>query len=319
MGSYESINYILRPSKQIERKIFIETLLRLSKIDYHISEYTYLGMGSIHYADFLLFHKNLLINKLICVEEDEIPNRMEFNKPYNFIELHCPKTLSKYITTMDVNTLFFAWLDYDGYLSKIELDDIRSIIHKLKPGSILTITIQADPKNLSKLVGQEEWNKLKSEEREARKLEEVKKLIGSYYSDEIKLVNLGFNNLPILYSKALLNYINSFVFKREDLSFYPLFNFKYYDGIQMITIGGIIDKTDTEKRKQLSELLVVPFGEIPIEISVPPLTIKEKHWLEKNVVKNNADPRDHFELADKLIENFKLFYKQYPVYNELLF
>jgi hypothetical protein len=321
MGSYESINYLLRPSKQIERKIFIETLLRLSKLDYHINEYTYLGMGSIHYADFILFHKHLMIDKLICVEEDEIPNRMEFNKPYDFIKLYCPKSISEYISCLDENELHFVWLDYDSYLTENELSDIRSLIHKLKPGSILTITIQADPKNLSKLVDQTEWNNLSLQDKGRIKLERVKELIGKYLSDEIKQVDLGFNNLPKLYSKALLNYIKSFVSKRQNLSFYPLFNFKYCDGVQMITIGGIIDVTDLEEKinKLLPEITFVPVGEKPLEISVPPLTIKEKHWLEKNVVKNDAPPEVAFELGEEFTKNFNMFYKQYPIYNELLF
>ena len=45
MASYDKINYLLRPSKQVERKLFIEGLQRLSKADYYISEYTYAGLG----------------------------------------------------------------------------------------------------------------------------------------------------------------------------------------------------------------------------------------------------------------------------------
>jgi hypothetical protein len=87
MASFEKINYLLRPSKQVERKLIIEALPRLSKADYFLNEYTYLGLGSVYYADFILFHKYLFIDDMICAEEDAIPKRMDFNKPYEFIRL----------------------------------------------------------------------------------------------------------------------------------------------------------------------------------------------------------------------------------------
>ena len=74
--SYEKFNYLLRPSKQVERKLFIETLHRLRDADYPICSYTYVGLGSIFYADFILFHKYLYIDRMICAERDEVERRM---------------------------------------------------------------------------------------------------------------------------------------------------------------------------------------------------------------------------------------------------
>ena len=72
--SYEKFNYLLRPSKQVERKLFIEALHRLRAAGYPIYEYTYLGLGSVFYADFILFHKYLYIDKMICAEQTKYAN-----------------------------------------------------------------------------------------------------------------------------------------------------------------------------------------------------------------------------------------------------
>lgn len=67
-NSFKQFHYGLRPSKQIERKIMIEVFLRLSKEGYNISDYTYLGFGSVYYVDFVMFHKYLFMEEMICVE-----------------------------------------------------------------------------------------------------------------------------------------------------------------------------------------------------------------------------------------------------------
>ena len=62
LESFSRFNYLLRPSKQVERKLFIEALHRLALGNFRIHEYTYLGFGSPYYADFILFHKYLYID-----------------------------------------------------------------------------------------------------------------------------------------------------------------------------------------------------------------------------------------------------------------
>src|SRR5208337_456544 len=87
--SFEKFNYLLRPCKQVERKLFIEALHRMSMFShrYPIKDYTYIGLGSVYYADFILFHKYLYVDSMICAEASDIPKRMDFNKPFDFVIL----------------------------------------------------------------------------------------------------------------------------------------------------------------------------------------------------------------------------------------
>ena len=68
--SFEKVNYLLRLKKQIERKIIIEAFQSISPI-IDISEYRYFGLGSIYFADFILFHKYLNIKKMTSTEYNE--------------------------------------------------------------------------------------------------------------------------------------------------------------------------------------------------------------------------------------------------------
>src|SRR6478672_6193590 len=85
--SFEKFDYLLRPSKQVERKLLIEALHHLVECGYPIYNYTYVGLGSVYYADFVLFHKYLYIDKMICAEWGSINRRMKFNKPFPFVRL----------------------------------------------------------------------------------------------------------------------------------------------------------------------------------------------------------------------------------------
>jgi hypothetical protein len=79
-GSYEKINYSLRPAKSIERKMLCDAFRRLSAFG-KVENYQYIGFGSTYFSDFSLFHKALGIsNKEIRhldtqlpIKEDELP------------------------------------------------------------------------------------------------------------------------------------------------------------------------------------------------------------------------------------------------------
>jgi hypothetical protein len=151
--SYEKFNYSVRPSKQVERKLIVEALHFLGHhADYPITEYTYLGFGSVYYTDFILFHKYLYINNMICVEGSDIPKRMRFNKPYKFIKIQMGK-LSSVLPTLNFNRKYVVWLDYDygidfgprEGLTSIP-DDVNAVISKLLPGSIIIATSEAEPR-----------------------------------------------------------------------------------------------------------------------------------------------------------------------------
>lgn len=98
-NSFKQFDYSLRPSKQVERKVMIEVLHRLSEAGYAISEYKYLGFGSVYYVDFLMFHKYLFIENMVCVEWGDVARRMRFNKPYKFIKLKLETCQSTFLVS----------------------------------------------------------------------------------------------------------------------------------------------------------------------------------------------------------------------------
>src|SRR5438874_12849499 len=117
MRSYEKFNYLIRPAKQIERKLLIEGLHQLSACGFPIRQYRYVGLGSPFYADFVLFHKYLYIEDMICVEANDIRRRMKFNKPFPKVALQMRK-VSEVIPKLDRALRHVVWLDYDKPLTR---------------------------------------------------------------------------------------------------------------------------------------------------------------------------------------------------------
>src|SRR3989344_4033895 len=110
-------NYQLRPSKHVERKIFVETFHHLRKVGYDISDYFYTGMGSPYYTDYLLFHRNLYINRMRCFENNtNLKKRMVFNKPLDFIALK-NEDINQAVNDLDYRKRYLIWFDYQSMLT----------------------------------------------------------------------------------------------------------------------------------------------------------------------------------------------------------
>lgn len=314
--SFEKFNYLLRPSKQVERKLFIEALHKLSTEGFRFPEYTYLGFGSVYYADFILFHKYLYIDKMICVEAANIPKRMRFNIPFEFIQLYM-KQVAEVIPELNRTEKYVVWLDYEEYLTSDILADTAGFLHVLAPGSVLIVTVDADPRLLDEREADEECR-----ERQIQNLlATFKTELGKYYPGEIRRNVISRAGLPKFFASILRSQFEEELAKRPKIGFHQLFNFKYADGAQMLSLGGVVgDANDAERlaNSGVFDLKFVTRGEEPIRISVPPLTVREKQWLEQNLSESLRTDDLDFELDQDLLDNFRTYYRHYPTYQETL-
>lgn len=317
--SYERVNYLLRPSKQVERKIFVEVLSRLAKCGYLLSEYTYLGLGSIYYADFMLFHKYLYIDNMICAEQSRIPRRMRFNKPYDFIELRMGP-VSKVIPRLDAGRRCLAWLDYDCTLKASILADIDACIQRLPQGSILIVTVDAEPRL------PDEYDCDVDNMTPFQQLGEFVKYLqesfGEYVPGGIAKNADSADVLPKVLARILRSQIEASLLSQPGVSFIQLFNYKYADGASMLTVGGLLDCEVKKRELKRAGILSLPYvetGLVPKSITVPTLTPREKVWLDSNLgARGGKQVRAAFEITQRSVRNYRRLYRYYPTYFESL-
>lgn len=311
-SSFLKLNYLLRPSKQVERKLIIEAIHRLGPLGYDISEYEYVGLGSIYYADFLLFHKYLFIDGMICAESANIPKRMTFNRPYEFIELHMNE-VADVIPMLKRDRKYFVWLDYDVALSSSVLNDIKGMLSILAYGSLLVVTVDAEPR----LEENAEADQLTGEQRVELWVDRLKSELGAYETGPIDRRVFTRAELPRFYCRVLRTIFRESVTYREGLGYLQLFNYTYADNAQMLTVGGLIGDDAQLASIRSSDLLKQDYlseAEESIRISVPHLTMREKHWLDQHM---DTSPEDLvFELGEEHLQNFRRYFGHYPTYFE---
>jgi len=323
--SFEYVNYMFRPKKQIERKIIIEILQELEK-EIPLSKYLYIGFGSIYYYDFILFHKILNMNNLLSIDDKSTKKRFEFNRPYDFISFE-NKISTEFLSEYDWKKNSVLWLDYDDKLEDIVLSDIKIIAKNCKKKDFLIITVNAYCGNIG-------------DERDQARENFYSKFgmyISSDYCDKKYYTPKKF---PYLLQEVILKYLMT-VSEYQNISFYKLFSFRYRDGSPMFTIGGIYDDDKKLCNREWDSKFISTDEEVK-DINVPILTYCEKFHIDSHIeklkrkikkIESKNKESDHSLIEEEMTEminktlpfelgsicdlkNYIEFYRYYPQYYE---
>lgn len=322
--SFEKINYIFRPKKQIERKILIELFQKIQNtLNINISEYQYIGLGSIYYYDFILFHKYLNIRDMVSLDDKKDYNRFEFNKPFDFITFKNMST-TNFLLNDDLDKKSLIWFDYDSSLIRYNkgkktflntetiFEDVKIITKKSKELGLFILTVNI--KIQETLFDSPRFKQAFTNE------------YGEYLSDQYKKVNnITFEKYPLIIQNIIIN-----IFRNNEqfhpVKFRKLFSFIYQDGAPMYTIGGIFSK-DNIQDKLIEEDSFFQIDENKIvNIDVPLLTYYEKIILDKNIlkIKENLISLNKekiikmlgFEMEPSELKSYSNYYRYYPQYYE---
>ena len=322
--SFKTINYMFRPKKQIERKILIEFFQNMQhELNINISEYRYIGLGSIYYYDFILFHKYLNIRDMVSLDNKGCPKRFEFNKPFDFITFKNIST-TEFLSNNELDKKSFIWFDYDSslisYNKKHELfisnegifDDIRIIANKSKKKDLFVLTV--DMKIQDTLFDSPKFKKAFIKEHDeclSRQYKQVKKIT--------------FKNYPLIIQNIIINIFRNNE-KFHPVKFRKLFSFVYQDTAPMYTIGGIFSENNLPGKSTKKDSFFETDENKLIDIDVPLLTYCEKMTLDKNIfaIKNNLDSLNEeeiikmlgFEMESDELKSYLNYYRYYPQYYE---
>lgn len=314
-GSGSKVNYSVRTSKSIERKMMCEMIACLNAS----SEYRYVGMGAKYFTDFILMHKLFGITDMVSLEtcrSESEKRRFEFNKPFNCIDLVFKNT-TEWLNSGEYDWKSkecIVWFDYDGGLCKNQINDVALCVKKLKSISLVFVSTSVqfinDIKNLSPNEKLSEFCKIISEEEYTKHLS-VKDVAGkSMYNTIASIFNIAIEKTVSDYNKIVTRpekHINV-----EQVAF-----FKYADSYTpMITLGWVVyndvDK-DTVDGLGIRDLpFFIPKGNNPYSIDVPNLTYKELALLNRNMPNVEYPIEDAEFFSEEEINNYKKIYRYYP-------
>ncbi len=306
--SYASVFYDLRPAKQVERRMIMDGLSRLMNGGVQIREYQYTGFGSIYFVDFILFYKLIGIRRFMSVEYDQdIKKRVAFNRPFATIDIRM-SPIGDVIPELSSALQHVLWLDFDNSLTSSMLQDVALASHHLSQGSLLLVTIDAEPprgiSNPSRTAGY------------------LREQSGDYlpYDFDESWCTQSRRAETILEIAA--NAIRNGVTPRGH-KFIPLFKFVYADGHEMVTIGGMVGSSREESVVNACDWSDAPYvrrslTEEPYRIHVPRLTRRERLFLDQNMPADPAWKPAKFELDGDEVAAYREIHRFYPLYGELL-
>lgn len=304
-----SVQYDLRPAKQVERRMMLDAFQRLAQATFPIRDYRYTGFGSLFFVDFLIFHKMLGINDMLSIEHDPtLELRVKYNSPFRFIEVKIAEA-TDVIPTLSPDKLHILWLDYDWPVTGAILNDIYLAGSQLSRGSILLITVDVEPPDKE------------SEEPRASK-NYFEREAGRYLS-LVEIGDYAKSNLNKISKMVIMNALKEGMVARRNLDYYPLFYFDYADGHRMMTLGGVIG-SQVEKgklnsiNKEGAEYLRMGINDNPYEIKVPVFTRKERHMLDSAMPCPDGWQPNDFPVPPEYIQAYREIYRFLPSYAELL-
>ena len=317
--SHERVHYGIRPAKAIERKMIAEVLQRLSHFG-ALDRYAYVGMGSLYFADFILFHKVLGTRSMVSLEEDgSNETRFRFNVPYSFVRLKIGKS-DDLLPAVLKHRQTILWLDYDrGFGTGIDvLKDCKTFAETVSSGSILVVT----------LADQEYRGNPPHALSPARRFSEFQELVGrqmipATWNAE-RVANEGMTDL---YREVVSNHIskvledrNGVESSRRNWEFKQLLNFRYKDSASMATFGGILYRNQDAPKFDACRFGNLEFvrceNQPPFEIKAPKLTFREIRHLDSHLPGKTGPFRHCGTIPRGFTDQYRQVYRYFPAFVE---
>ncbi|MBI2058411.1 MAG: hypothetical protein HYT87_01435 [Nitrospirae bacterium] len=328
--SFRIINYALRPGKAIERRMLCAAFERLHPFQ-RIQEYRYVGFGSIYFSDFQLLHRELGITNMLSIEKETSSRAcFRFNRPYRCIQLKFANS-GEVLPTIDWRRRTIAWLDYENRLDTGILGDIATVCLRAASGSSLVVTVNAHPDAEPAKEDRETYEKEtgKTFDLDEYRLRIAKELLGGQLPAGTSGTDLRGQGLASVFRKVIDNVIseqislrNSMLPLNEKVQYRQLFHFRYKDGAQMVTVGGIFFRAEEEQKFLECNFDTLPFiraSSDPCHIKAPCLTPKEIRHLNSQLPKISSGKLRVPGVPESDVKRYAEVYRYFPSFSEVLF
>lgn len=314
--SFERFSYALRPAKNMERKMLCEAFARLARIA-PLPTYRYVGFGAIGFHDFTLFHQRLGIKHMISIEgELDSQDRIDFNRPYSCIHMKWGMSYD-ILPTLTWTKRTILWLDYDRPFDQAKLADISLAAASVRSGSVLVVTLPADPGDIDP-----------GTDMAAKRLNDLKSRLGKdRVPNTIEGSTLAKWGMASAYQQIIHNEIAATLSNRNGalsaegrVAYQQLFNFRYADGVRMVTVGGIFLNAADRRAltaKHFKDLEFIRTDQTDYMIETPLLTLREIRYLDERLPRSAPDVTHPSWIPETERRKYGRLYRYFPSFSEV--
>jgi hypothetical protein len=301
-NSYRKIDYRLRPAKAVERRMIAEYFLRLRPFS-PVEEYRYVGLGSVYFSDFALFHNICGFKDMVSIEGTQDPTVKErfcFNSPLGNIDLKFGFTNTE-LPKLDWEKKSAVWLDFDGPLDSSVLTDVNFLGSVAASESILLVSVNGELND--------------TDEGELSKLDVLKNRIG--------IKRIPANEIAAVFQEIITNELASALTARnagrqscDIMCAEQVAYFKYSDGAIMFTLGWVLFlEKDRAKFEHCSfhQLTHSSSTGKPFFIDIPLMTNAEMRELNRCKFVNDKLATKHVPLPPSEISKYVALKRFWPV------
>lgn len=312
MPSFDTVNYSLRPSKSIQRQVIFDGVREL-QAHLDLDRLVYVGFGSVWFTDFVAAHKVLRIEDMVSIEGHDVGyRRAVFNVPYATIKVKHGYSGEVLPTLFEDESLkgrpWFVWFDYDYSFNESVKDDVRSLIEKAPPSSIVILTFNGHEMEYG---------------RAPDRPERLRELFGAVVPDELSKNSCQGDRMQETLADLTLDYMRSVA---ADLSrpggFLPAFRVIYKDSAPMVTVGGVLPTKGAVSTANCVLNAEAWRCNPEKRIIAPHLTMREAATLQSQLPQATQLTRAQinslgFDLEEEQIATFQHYYKQYPAFAQI--
>ena len=295
-----------------------ETLARLSRIA-SLCSYRYVGFGATGFHDFVLIHQRLGIRNMISMEGYRAAqDRIEFNRPYSCIRMQWGLSYAL-LPTLKWTSRVIVWLDYDKPLDSKKLGDITVAASSMRSGSVLIVTVPADPGEIGDpaTVAKRRYDLLRSRVGPDNIRANVKR-------GDLAKWGLAAVCRDIIHDRIekTLSDRNAPLLTESKIAYEQLFNFRYADGVKMVTVGGLFaDSRDSQKlnSKHFADLEFIRTASTtePYRIESPVLTLREIRYLDERLPRLKKSSKFPKWLPEEDRRRYAKIYRYFPSFTEV--
>ncbi|RYG58235.1 MAG: hypothetical protein EON56_00270 [Alphaproteobacteria bacterium] len=281
-GSFNKIDYRLRPAKHAERQMFVELIRRLRFTP--TDAYKYVGFGSVGFIDFRLFYRALGVTDMVSIEGTDEPEeqaRFQRNIPHECVRMEFGMS-SAVLPTIDFSTPSIVWLDYDNALRRSMASDLALVAGQAASGTFLAVSVVgALAPNQSIEQRDREVARLKSQFKEFLAPDATHAdLIGKKFGEFVRVA------LGQIVRDAVADADAGLQVPEDARQAYQACYFTYRDGLPMLSLGWLIVAEKDRQAMEDSQLAGLSFhrdGADAYVIDVPIVTPLELREMEKRL------------------------------------